>query len=376
MVPGDVHPVGVNWNGSVGQTPGAWQPQVGGSQYDRSGVSAPPPSDSGLEDAARQRSAGPQFFGYHNDSSILARLAQQGITPNAVNLRIAQQMLRYGMPIHADVIAQIRQLWLGLGALSLVDLEALIALFSSGLPTETANLQAMIQLLSGGPASHLMARLTMALKQQTAPGQLEALKTLLASYWKLGNGAGAFPSEIAQFKQITDQLRSLLMGSALLADGSLPAEVAAEIAALRQLFQAQSMFQRMPQSTLYVPFFQWRDQQPMPGEFLVETERDAAHKAAQYTHLTVSVDTRNLGRLTIDFTALRGQLALKFEVQDTPVKKVVESGLANLSRRLVPATGYTIAAMGVHEVGQGRSISVLLPKRRDLRRLSRAIGVI
>ena len=368
--------MGVNWNGSVGQTPGAWQPQVGGSQYDRSGVSAPPPSDSGLEDAARQRSAGPQFFGYHNDSSILARLAQQGITPNAVNLRIAQQMLRYGMPIHADVIAQIRQLWLGLGALSLVDLEALIALFSSGLPTETANLQAMIQLLSGGPASHLMARLTMALKQQTAPGQLEALKTLLASYWKLGNGAGAFPSEIAQFKQITDQLRSLLMGSALLADGSLPAEVAAEIAALRQLFQAQSMFQRMPQSTLYVPFFQWRDQQPMPGEFLVETERDAAHKAAQYTHLTVSVDTRNLGRLTIDFTALRGQLALKFEVQDTPVKKVVESGLANLSRRLVPATGYTIAAMGVHEVGQGRSISVLLPKRRDLRRLSRAIGVI
>lgn len=371
--------VGVNWNGSVGGSLGgaSWQPQVGGGPYDRSGVSGPQGPDPTLEDAARQRPQGPQYFGYHNDSSILARLAQQGVAPTPVNLRIAQQMLRYGLPISPEMIAQLRQLWQAMGASSLVDLEALIALFSSGLPADQTSLQAMLQLLSGGPASHLLARLTMALKQQgQGLPQLDALKALLTSYWKLGNGPEAFPKEIGQFQQIMNQLRTLLDAQLAAGLDKLPRELASELMSLRQLFQAQTMLQRVPGSTLYIPFFQWRDQHPMPGEFLVETERDPIQKAAQYTHLTVCVDTRNLGRLTLDFTALRGHLAVRFEVQDQPVKKALESQLPSFQRRLAPSTGYIIAGLKVEEVGQGRSISVLLPKRRDVRKLGRAIGVI
>ena len=307
----------------------------------------------------------------------MARLAQQGIAPTAVNLRIAQQMLRYGLPLSPDGIDQIRQLWQALGAMSLTDLEALIALFSFGLPVDAARMQAMVQLLSGGPTSHLLARLTMALKRAGGQGgDLEALKNLLSSYWKLGNGPESFAKEIGQFQQIMDKLRALLENPALLLTEKLPQEVATELNALRQLLQAQTMLQRSPSSGLYIPFFQWRDQQPMPAELLVQTDRDPAAQAAQYTNLTLSVDTRNLGRLTLDFTALRGNLGVRFDVQDAVIKRLVESDFAKLRRRLTTATGYIVAGLSVEEIGQGRSISLLLPRRRDVRKLGRAIGII
>lgn len=334
-----------------------------------------PPTDQTLVDAAKQRPQGPQYFGFHNDASIQARLAQQGVAPNAVNLRIAQQMLRYGLPLSPNTISQIRQLWQALGAMSLVDLEALIALFATGLPAEQGNMQAMLQLLSGGPMSHLMARLTIALKQ--APGQQpssEQLKTLLQAFWKLGNGPEAFPQEMGQFKVLSERIK--LQVNTLLTTKPSP-ELAIELMGLQQLFRAHEMLQRQPGQTIYVPFFQWREQQPMPGELLVQQDKDdCAQQAAKYTQLTLAVDTRNLGRITIDLTACRGHLGLRFEVQDANIQKIVESGLAPLRKRIGPRTGYQLANVQVLEVGQGRAISVLLPKRRDLRKLSRAIGVL
>lgn len=339
--------------------------------------------DSNLLDAAKQKPQGSQFFGYHTDASIMARMAQQGIAPTAVNLRIAQQMLRYGIPLSASTLSHVRQMWQGLGAMSLVDLEALIALFSMGTPIDAPNMKAMLQLFSGGPMSHLFARLTLALKQQGAMAgpagrDLEQLKTALQSFWKLGNGPEAFPQELGQFHTLGGKIKQLVDSAA--ANGSkLPGELASELASLKELFHAQQMLQnqRLPGTSVYIPFFQWRDQQPMPGEFLVQADRDnAAQAAANYTQVTLAVDTKNLGRVTIDFTAIRGHLGVQFEVQDAPVKQLVDSGLPNLRKRLGPRTGYMIAGLTVVEVGQGRSISVLLPKRRDLRKLGRAIGVL
>jgi hypothetical protein len=337
-----------------------------------------------LLDAAKQKPSGPQVFGYHTDASIMARMAQQGIAPNAVNLRIAQQMLRYGIPLSASTLSHIRQIWQGLGAMSLVDLEALIALFSMGTPIDAPNMKAMLQLFSGGPMSHLFARLTLALKQQQQPNlgpggrEVEQLKTVMQNYWKLGNGPEALPQELGQFQQLNAKIKQLVDAAAANST-KLPGEIAAELVALKELFQAQQMLQnqRLPGSSIYIPFFQWREQQPMPGEFLVQADRDnAAQAAANYTQVTLAVDTRNLGRVTIDFTAIRGHLGVQFEVQDAPVKQLVDSGLPALRKRLGPRTGYMIAGLTVVEVGQGRSISVLLPKRRDLRKLGRAIGVL
>ncbi|MBM3275061.1 MAG: hypothetical protein FJZ00_07900, partial [Candidatus Sericytochromatia bacterium] len=275
--------------------------------------------EQSLLDAAKQRPQGPQFFGYHTEASIMARLAQQGIAPNAINLRIAQQMLRYGLPLSPGTLANIRQMWQGMGAMAMADLEALIALFSMGVPIDGANLKSMLQLLSGGPMSHLFARLTLALKQQpqgTLQGlgarEADQLKTLLAAFWKLGNGPEALPKELAEFKTVTEKIKMMLDGGAAT---RFSGELGAELAAIQTLFQAQSMLQAQRQSStsIYIPFFQWREQQPLPGEFLVQADREsAAHAAAQYTTVTVAVDTRNLGRITIDFTACRGHLGVQF----------------------------------------------------------------
>ncbi|MBI6546484.1 MAG: flagellar hook-length control protein FliK [Cyanobacteria bacterium NC_groundwater_1444_Ag_S-0.65um_54_12] len=362
--------MGVNFAKNIGER-GLAIPQAGTAP-----ARGTPTLEPTLFETARQRPEGPRFFGYHNDSSILARLAGQGVAPNAINLRIAQQMLRYGLPLVPNTLAQIRQLWQALGASSLVDLEALTVLFSLGLPTENQNIAALLQLLSGGPLSHLLARLTLVLKQGP-PGQrgLESLKALLHSFWQLGNGPATLPNELAQFYQLTRQIRE--QAQLATQNSRLPGELAAELAALGQLFHAQELLQTRPGKSLYIPFFQWREQQPMPGEFLVQANSELpAAVAAGYSQLTLAVDTRNLGRITLDFTALRGNLAISFEVQDAAVKQLVEKGLTGLRQKLAPATGYHVAALAVHEVGQGRSISTLLPKRRDLRRLSRALGVI
>lgn len=329
-------------------------------------------SPNPLEQAASQRPSGPTYFGYHNDASIAARLAQQGIAPNPVNLRIAQQMLRYGIPLSAEALSQFRQLWQGMGSASMVDLEALLALFAQGVELAPRNLSAMSQLLSGGPLSHLMAQLTMSLKNQTMGGaQLQDLKGMLNTYWKLGAGPEQLATELAQFQQLAKKLNTTLTS---MDPQRTPPELMAELSQLKDLLHAQQML--VKDKSVYVPFYQWRDQQPMPGELLVETEDNPSFHAAGFAHVTLAVDTRNLGRMTIDFSTVRGHLSVKLEVQDQATKQFLERGLPDLRHRLTFRTPYQVATIQCTDTGQNRAISVLLPRRRDLRKLGRAIGVI
>jgi len=332
-------------------------------------------ADPSLEAAARQKPSGPTWFGYHNDSSILARLAQQGVAPTPVHLRIAQQMLRYGVPLQPTNIEQIRALWQALGGSSLVDLEALTALFAAGLPTEPDNFKAMARLLAGGPTAHLLARTAMTLRTAGPAGpQAEALKQSLQAWWKLGNGPELLATEMPQFQQVATRIRQQVT---TLAAARLPEPLAQDVQALGEHFRAHEMLQRTPQNTLYVPFFQWRDQQPLPGEILIHADREGgAERRAQYAQVTIAIDTRNLGRITIDLTASRGHLGIGFEVQDAQIKAFFDARTGELGRRIGPRTGYVLAGMRVDAVGNGRSISILLPRRRDLRRLSRAVGVL
>lgn len=342
----------------------------GGSQA-ASRVGGPGPS---IEQIAGQKPSGPTYFGYHNDSSIASRLAQQGIAPNSVNLRIAQQMLRYGVPLSPDALNQFRQLWQGMGSASMVELEALLALFTNGLELAPANLSAMTQMLSGGPMSHLMAQLTMSLKNQAAGGaQMQELKTLLNGYWKLGTGPEQLAGDLGQFQQLFKKLDRTLLS---LDPQRTPSELISELSQLKDLLLAQQLLVRNPNTSVYVPFYQWRDQQPMPGELLVETDDNPSHQAAGFAQVTLAVDTRNLGRMTIDFTTVRGHLSVKLEVQDQTTKQFLERGLPDLRHRLTFRTSYQVATIQCTETGQSRAISVLLPRRRDLRKLGRAIGVI
>lgn len=327
-----------------------------------------------LEQIAKQRPAGPQYFGYHTDSSIAARLAQQGIPPNQVSLRVATQMLRYGVPINAEALNQFRQLWQGMGSAALVDLEALMALFTSGLEIDPRNMKAMTQLLSGGPTSHLLAQLTMALRNaESGNPQLQDIKNTLNTFWKLGAGSEQLGAELPQFQQALKRIERGVMG---MEPAKVPPELSSELGQLKDLLHAQEMLVQQRGSAIYVPFYQWRDQQPMPGELLVQTDESASAQAAGYAQVTLAIDTRNLGRLTIDFTTIRGHLAVKIETQDLATKQFLERGLPDLRHRLTFRTPYQVATIQAQETGQGRAISVLLPKRRDPRKLGRAIGVI
>lgn len=339
------------------------RPGTAGGSYAPPAVS---PTDPGLEQQASQRPTGPSYFGYHTDSSIQARLAQQGIPPTAVNIKVAQQMLRYGLPLSATNLMQLAQLWQGLG-LSMLNLDALLALFSLGLPVSDVNLALIQQLLSGGPASHLLARLTMLLRNGSM-GMTE-LQALLAQYWKLGSGD--LMAELARFEDLQARLLKLLDQ----AGGRLPQELASELDALRKLFDGQQLLARQEQA-IYLPFYTWQEQQPMPAELMVQADRDAREKAAGFVNLTLGVDTRNLGRVTMNFTLIRGHLSLKLEVGDAAVKGLVEASLSGLRARLTSKTSYTIANVGCAEVGDGRSTSILLPRRRNIKRLGRVIGVL
>lgn len=330
------------------------------------------PTAPSIEQAASQRPQGPSYFGYHTDSSISARLAQQGVPPNAMNLRIAMQMLRYGIPLGSDALAQLRHLWQTMGATSLVDLEALMALFASGHPASPENMAAMNQLLSGGPVSHLFARLTMLMRNHGQLPQAGELQLLMGQFWKLGNGPEKLGAELAQFEQIFARMGKLATGD----HSRLPQDVAQGLNQIRDFINAQQLLIKQPQNTVYVPFFQWRDQQPMSGELLVQADQDPAAQAAGYAQVALAVDTRNLGRMHLDFTVIRGHLSVRLDVPDAGVKQHLERGLADLRHKLVQRTPYQVATILCQEVGQAKTVSVLLPKRRDLRRLGRAIGVL
>lgn len=316
-----------------------------------------------LEELNPRRFEGPRYFGFHNESSLLARIAQMGLAPNGVNLKIVQEMLRYGLPIGFDAVETLKALWKQHGGSPLA-LEGLVLLQSLGVPAGQ-NLDGILQVLSGGPLSHQLARLTMALRGQTQP-QLKELERLLGNYWKLGSGDLALEGK--QFQQIYAELRRRLGDSS-----KLPAELSAEFAKLEQMMEGQKL---LAGNSIYLPFFQWKDKQPLPGELLVHQDDSAAAKSAGFVQLSLALETKNLGRITCNFTLLRENLSIHLDVQDPNIHRMFQGKMDLLRARLNVKTPYTISSLQTDNVGQSRTISLLVPKRRDVRRFGRVIGVM
>jgi hypothetical protein len=126
----------------------------------------------------------------------------------------------------------------------------------------------------------------------------------------------------------------------------------------------------------YLPFFVWRDQQPMPAELIVQNEGGGGEiGAGGFMRVTLAVETKNLGRVTVDLTYVREHLNVRFEVAEDKVAKLVNTRMVLLRQRLV-ACPYIVDVMACQAVGNARAISALLPKRRDLKKLSRAQGIL
>lgn len=331
-------------------------------------------STGGSSALAKLADAFPRFFGTHNDQSLLSRLNSSGIAPNGLNLAIAKQLLRYGQALDAASVARIAQLWGQYGPNDAIALEAIVLLASQGLPFNGGTLQAMMQLLAGGPLSHLLARLTMAM-QAEPDAKLGGIANRLTRLWQLGHLEKELSSQFGQFQQLLAGLESEL---SRLDWNRLGPQTQAELAHLRDLLEAQKLLAANGKGGQFMPFFVWRDQQPLPAELFVESDgggHEGALDAAAFTRITVAVETRKLGRVTAEITVVRDTLNIRFEVADEKIKKRMDSKLVLLRQRLGPGP-YRVDLLSVHPTGPSRAVSALLPKRRDLRKLGRVHGMM
>ncbi|HBN09506.1 MAG TPA: hypothetical protein DD435_12940 [Cyanobacteria bacterium UBA8530] len=314
-----------------------------------------------LEELNPRRFEGPKYFGYHSDSSLLARIAQMGLAPNGVNLKVVQEMLRYGLPIGFASVEALKSRWKQNGSSPLA-LEGLVLMASLGI--SSGKLDSVMQLLSGGPLSHQLARLTMAIKNGLSP-QLKDMERLLQNYWRLGSGD--LQAEGKLFQQFYGDLRRMA------ANPRMSPEIAQELAKLEGTMEAQRL---LSVGAIYVPFFLWRDKLPLPGELLVAKDDSPAAQSAGFVQLNLAIETKNLGRITVGLTLLRETLSCHVDVQNPHVQQLFQSKIDLLRARLNLKSSYTVSSLQCRDVGQARTISILLPKRRDVRRIGRAIGVM
>lgn len=312
-----------------------------------------------------------KFFGFHTEASIMARLAQMGMSPTLANLRIAQQLLRYGQGLDAASVNNIAQLWGQYGSGDVVALEALVVLHAQGLAINGQNLQAMMQLIGGGPLSHLLARLTMALKSER-DARLSGLGKRLTAFWQLGHLDKDMIGQLGKFER---ELSGLAAELAALELKGLSDETIGELSRLKDLFNAHQMLAKQSNPTQYIPFFIWRDQQPLPAELLVQDEGGGGPGASNFQRVTLAVETKNLGRITVDLTHIREHLSGKFEVSDEKIKKLIDARLVLLRQKLM-ASPYMVDILACQATGNERAVSALLPKRRDIKKLGRAHGIL
>lgn len=357
-----------------GQIPGRGPRQAGniGASGNTAGAvpitSLPNPADTkALQQIAR-------FFGFHTEASLMARLAGMGISPTLGNLRIAQQLLRYGQPLEQETISQLSQLWSQYGAGDVVRLEAMVVLLSQGLPINGQTMNAMMQLLSGGPLSHLLARLTMAVKAENNP-KLAPLGKQLTAFWQLGHLDKNLVGQLAQFDKAIAGLAEETAKARSEARG-LKDETLTELGRLGDLFEAHKLLKEQAQNPQqYIPFFVWRNQQPMPAEIVVQEEGGGAEGTSQFLRVTLAVETAHLGRIHVDITYMRDNLSVKFEVVDEKVKKLIDPRLVLLRQRLMAAP-YMVDILASQATGQSRAVSALLPRRRDIKKLGRVHGMM
>ena len=312
-----------------------------------------------------------KFFGFHTDASIMARLASMGVSPTLGNLRVAQQLLRYGQGLDGELIGNMAHLWSQYGPGDAQKLEGLVVLQAQGLAINGQNLQAMAQLLAGGPLSHLLARLTMAVKADGS-GKLGGVGKKLNAFWQLGHLDKDMVGQLGEFQKVLAGLGDELLK---LDRKGLSDDTLMELGRLQDLFEAHQLLADQTNPARYLPFFVWRDAQPMPAEVLVQNEGGGAEGSAPFVRVTLAVETKNMGRVTVDLTYVRDHLSGKFEVVAEKIKKLVDARLVLLRQRLT-ACPYMVDILGCQDVGNARAVSALLPKRRDLKKLSRAQGIL
>lgn len=343
------------------------------------------PANPGVGGSAGAAPVGPQgpavegrlpkqvkFFGFHTEASLLARLAAMGISPTLPNLRVAQQLLRYNQGLEPNAVANLAHMWAQHGGNDVVQLEAMVALIAMELPLNGGNIAAMRQLLAGGPLSHLLARLTMGLKAENDP-KLAPLGKQLTQFWQLGHLKGDALTQLGLFQKQIAALQTELAKLNPLQHGDA---VATELSRLSDLFSAHKLLASQDVPHQYLPFFIWRDQQPLPGELVVTDEGGGGELGAgAFTKVTIAVETQHMGRVTVELTFVRDQLSARFDVGDEKLKKLIDAKLVLLRQRLMGAP-YNVDLLTCRASGSARAVSALLPARRDLKRLGRAQGIM
>lgn len=93
--------------------------------------------------------------------------------------------------------------------------------------------------------------------------------------------------------------------------------------------------------------------------------------------LTLTLETKNMGRVSVDLATLKDDMSLDLKVQTRRIKLVVDERIQDLKTRLETEGDYRLSHLGCQVVPELESRqSMLLPAKRNIRSLRRVEGVV
>ena len=93
--------------------------------------------------------------------------------------------------------------------------------------------------------------------------------------------------------------------------------------------------------------------------------------------MTLTLETHNLGRVSVDLTSLKSDLSLNLKVLTRRVKILVDERIEQLQRKIEKQGNYQVAHLTcVVEPDLETRQSMLLPAKRTVRSLQRIEGVV
>lgn len=147
-----------------------------------------------------------------------------------------------------------------------------------------------------------------------------------------------------------------------------------------QLVAREMLSQNLPIHV--VPLTIHHQGERFPAELCVQQDYDPREQRPDGGHgrpfkLTLTLETKNLGRVSVDLAALKDDMTVDLKVQTRRIKTVVDDRLKELRTKVETGGDYKISHLGCRVVPDLESRqSMLLPPKRVIRSLRRVEGVV
>jgi hypothetical protein len=131
-----------------------------------------------------------------------------------------------------------------------------------------------------------------------------------------------------------------------------------------------------------IPLMVHANKEAYPAELYIQQDYDPREPkqgpdSERPLKLTLTLETHNLGRVSVDLTSLKSDLSLNLKVLTRRVKIIVDERIEQLQRKIEKQGDYQVAHLTcVVEPDLETRQSMLLPAKRTVRSLQRIEGVV